>query len=87
MGERLYLSKIIISLKKSILDPQGKAVHHALQSFNLVEVEQVRIGKIIEMKLNCVTQKEAERITEEACKKLLANPVMENYSFTIEEIE
>jgi phosphoribosylformylglycinamidine synthase PurS subunit len=74
-------------LKKSILDPQGKVVHHALQSFNLAEVEQVRIGKMIEMNLNCSTQKEAERITEEACKKLLANPIMENYSYTIEEIE
>lgn len=83
----MYLAKIIISLKKSILEPQGKAVHHALQSFNLVEVEEVRIGKVIEMKLNCSTRKEAEKITEEACKKLLANPVMENYSFTIEEIE
>ena len=83
----MYLAKIIISLKKSILDPQGKAVHHALQSFNLGEVEQVRIGKIIELKLNCSTKKEAERITEEACKKLLANPVMENYYFTVEEAD
>jgi phosphoribosylformylglycinamidine synthase len=83
----LYLAKITVSLKKSILDPQGQVVHHALQSFQLSEVEYVRIGKMIEMRLNCSTQKDAERITEEACKKLLANPVMENYSFTVEKVE
>ena len=80
----MYLAKVIVTLRKSILDPQGKAVHHALESLEMEAVEEVRIGKYIEMKLQCSTQEEAHRITEEACKKLLANPVMEDYVFSLE---
>ena len=82
----MYLAKIIITLRKSILDPQGKAVHHALDSLAMNEVQEVRIGKFIEMKIKTKDKMHAERITEEACKKLLANPVMEDYSFSVEPI-
>lgn len=82
----MYLAKILITLRKSILDPQGKAVHHALQSLKLCGIEEVRIGKFIEIKISSKNKKEAENIAEEACKKLLANPVMENYTFSIEEL-
>jgi phosphoribosylformylglycinamidine synthase len=80
----VYLAQITITLRKSILDPQGKAVHHAIESLQMSSIEEVRIGKYIEMKINVNTQDEAKRITEEACKKLLANPVMEDYSYSIE---
>jgi phosphoribosylformylglycinamidine synthase subunit PurS len=83
----LYLSKIIITLRKSILDPQGKAVHHALGSLRMGSVTDVRIGKYIEMKIDTPTTEGAEKITIEACKKLLANPVMEDFSFTLEKLE
>ena len=82
----MFIAKIIVTLRKSILDPQGKAVHHALTSLQLHSVEEIRIGKFIEMKINSANKEEAERITEEACKKLLANPVMEDFSFTIEKL-
>jgi phosphoribosylformylglycinamidine synthase len=82
----VYLAQITITLRKSILDPQGKAVHHAIESLRMSLVEEVRIGKYIEMKINVDTQGEAKRITEEACKKLLANPVMEDYTFSVEKI-
>ena len=82
----MYLAKITIILRKSILDIQGKAVHHALTSLHMNLVEEVRIGKFIEMKINTGDQEEAVRITNEACKKLLANPVMEDFSFTVEKI-
>lgn len=84
--ENVYLAKIIVILRKSILDPQGKAVHHALQSLGMENVEDVRMGKFIEMKIISTDQSEAERITEEACKKLLANPVMEDYTFSLEKM-
>ena len=82
----MYLSKVIVTLRKSILDPQGKAVHHALESLGMESVQEVRIGKLIEMKINSVNENDAARVTEEACKKVLANPVMEDFSFTIEKI-
>ncbi len=83
----MFLAKVNVKLRPSILDPQGKAVHHALQSLGLGNVHEVRLGKMIEVKIDCADQKEAERIAETACKKLLANPIMENYSFIIEKIE
>jgi phosphoribosylformylglycinamidine synthase len=82
----VYLAKITVTLRKSILDPQGKAVHHALESLRLDDVQEVRIGKFIELNINASRQEDAARITEEACKKLLANPVMEDYSFSLEKV-
>ena len=55
----MYRAKIIVTLRKSILDPQGKAVHHALESLGMKSVEEVRIGKCIEMKLNSATAEDA----------------------------
>jgi len=82
----MFLAKIIITLRKSMLDPQGKAVHHALQSLQMRDVQEVRIGKLIEMKINSTEKDQAEKVTEEACKKLLANPVMEDYTFSVEKL-
>ena len=82
----MYLAKIMITLRKSILDPQGKAVHHALQSLRIQEVQEVRIGKFIEMKINSTEEGRAKQVTEEACRKLLANPVMEDFTFSVEEV-
>lgn len=83
----MYLAKIIITLRKSILDPQGKAVHHALGSLGLTSVQEVRMGKYIEMTIDATTVREADEITQKACKKLLANPVMEDYNYSIEDIK
>ena len=81
-----YRARITVTLRKSILDPQGKAIHHALESLGLAGVGDVRIGKYIEMTLTSPSKAEAERAAGEACSRLLANPVMEDYSFTIEEV-
>jgi len=80
----VYHSNISITLRKSILDPQGKAVEHAIHSLGYPTVQDVRIGKHIELTINSSTKEEAEQITEHVCKKLLANPVMEDYSFRVE---
>ena len=82
----MFLAKITITLRKSILDPQGKAIHHALESLNMQAVRDVRLGKFVEMKIETAAQTEAERITEEACKRLLANPVMEDFSCSVEKL-
>ena len=82
----MFISKITITLRPSILDPQGKAIHHALESLGLAAARSVRMGKYLEMTIDASSRAEAERITEESCRKLLANPVMEDFNFTIEPV-
>jgi phosphoribosylformylglycinamidine synthase PurS subunit len=79
----LYLSKIRITLRKSILDPQGKAVEHSIESLGYKNIKDTRIGKYIELTLEAASEADARKTTEEVCKKLLANPVMEDYDFEI----
>ena len=79
----MYSSRIKITLRKSILDPQGKAVEHSIESLGYKNVKDTRIGKYIELKLDASSEGEARKITDEVCKKLLANPVIEDYEFEI----
>jgi phosphoribosylformylglycinamidine synthase len=79
----MYLAKIKITLRKSILDPQGKAVEHSLKSLGYDEIVDTRIGKYIELKINAKSEEEANNIADKACEKLLANLVMEDYEFEI----
>ncbi len=78
-------AKVYISYKEGILDPQGKTVGGALQTMDLKGISDVRIGKYIEIVFNGVTKEEASLLTEESCKKLLANPNTETYRFELEE--
>lgn len=82
----MFQSNITVTLRKSILDPQGKAVEHAIHSLGYSPVEDVRIGKHIQLSINSPSKEEAERITDDVCKKLLANMVMEDYTFTVEKV-
>ncbi len=68
---------------KELLDPQGKAVMGGLQNLGIKTVQDVRIGKTIQLQVDAVSSDEAKKIAEEASKKLLANPVMEYYEITI----
>lgn len=81
----MYHSKIHVTLRKSILDPQGKAVEHGIHSLGYESVNHVRMGKYVELDVNTEQQEEAERITREVCERLLANPVMEDFHFSIEQ--
>jgi phosphoribosylformylglycinamidine synthase subunit PurS len=83
----VFHSKVYITLKKSILDPQGKAVEQGIHSLGFEAVSDVRIGKYIEMDIDTDSRDEAERMTKEISEKLIANLVMEGYSFTIEPIK
>jgi len=82
-GEAVFLAKIRVTLRPSILDPQGKAVAHAIGTLNVGPVEDVRMGKYAEMRIRASSEMEAKKITEDVCKKLLANPVMEDFSFEV----
>jgi len=79
----LYTSKINIKIRDTILDPQGKAVEHSLKSLGFNSVTDTRIGKYIELKIDTLSEEDAKKITEETCRKLLANPVMEDYEFIV----
>jgi len=81
-----YKAKIRVTLRQSILDVQGKAVQHALENLGYASVDKARIGKYIEVRINEDDEAEAERISDEICRKLLANPVMEDYSIELEKI-
>ena len=79
-------SRIHITLRPSILDPQGKAVSHAIGSLGVAGVQSVRMGKYIEVTFDGSDVDAARTATEEICKKLLANPVMEDYRFDVESV-
>jgi phosphoribosylformylglycinamidine synthase subunit PurS len=83
----VFHSKVFVTLKKSILDPQGKAVEQGIHSLGFMSVGNVRIGKYIEMDVDVDSREEADRITREISDKLLANLVMEGYSFTVEDVK
>lgn len=76
-------AKITITLKNGVLDPQGKAIEGALKGLGFDGATDVRQGKVIELKLSETDEAAARAKTEEMCKKLLANPVMENYAIEI----
>ena len=76
-------AKIIITLKNGVLDPQGKAIEGALRGLGFEGVSDVRQGKEIELNLDESDEASARAKAEEMCKKLLANPVMENYAIEI----
>ncbi|NIP30030.1 MAG: phosphoribosylformylglycinamidine synthase subunit PurS [Candidatus Dadabacteria bacterium] len=81
-----YLVKIEVSLKSVVLDPQGKTVLSALKSLGFENVEDARIGKLIELKTKGNSEESVRSDTIEMCEKLLANPVIEDYSINISEI-
>jgi len=83
----MYKANICITLRSSILDPQGKAVGHALETLGYDAVERVRMGKYVEMWIDEATEEAAEHAARAACENLLANPVMEDYSIVLEKIE
>lgn len=77
------LAKIYVTLKKGVLDPQGKAVQYSLESLGYNEVKDIRLGKYMEVRLDDVHGDKAEARIKEMCEKLLANPVIEDYRFEI----
>ena len=82
-----FKARIQIRLKAGILDPQGQTIAHALQSLGFAQVQSLRTGKLMELQLTAENREMAEDIVKRACDKLLANPVTEEYSFEIEEVE
>lgn len=72
-------ARVHITLKSGVLDPQGKAIHHALEALGFSGIGQVRQGKVIELELAEADRDKARDRIDEMCRKLLANTVIENY--------
>ena len=77
--------KIEVKLKPVVLDPQGKTVLQALNNLGYDEVEDARIGKLIELRLSDGSEANVRERVDEMCAKLLSNPVIENFEINIEE--
>ncbi len=76
-------AKVYVTLKRSVLDPQGKAVHQALGSIGFSEVKDVRMGKYVELELGGLDKAQADTKIKAMCEKLLANTVIEEYRYEI----
>jgi phosphoribosylformylglycinamidine synthase len=81
----MYLARVYVTLKPTVNDPQGLTIRGALHSLGFADVESVRAGKYLEVSLAAKDRKKAEKQLTEMCRKLLANPVIEDYRFELEE--
>jgi phosphoribosylformylglycinamidine synthase len=82
----MYLAKVYITLKPTVNDPQGLTIKGALHNLGFTSVEDVRAGKYIEIRIDENDFDKAKVQMNEMCRKLLANPVIENYSFDLEKV-
>ncbi len=85
--QRKYRAKIWVTLRPSVLDPAGVAVESGLSHLGYDNVEQIRIGKYIELLITTKNEKEATQQLNAICDQMLANPVIENYRFDLIEVE
>ncbi len=79
-----FQAEIDVMPKKEILDPQGKAVSGSMKNLGLSEITNIRIGKHISLAIEADSEDDATQKVEQACKKLLANLIMESYTFKIQ---
>ena len=81
-----FLARVYVSLKPTVNDPQGLTIADGLRSLGFSEVEGVRAGKYIEVRLTASSADEARRRVDAMCDRLLANPIIETYRFEVEEV-
>jgi len=83
----LYQAKIFVTLRPSVLDPAGVAVKSGLKQMGYDNVDQVRIGKYIELTITSDSEHKARQQLDKICDQMLSNPVIENYRFDLTEVE
>ncbi len=82
----MFLAKVRVTLKPTVNDPEGITIARALGRLGFDSVESVRSGKYFEVKLDQAEKADAEQQVQEMCQKLLANPVIERFSFEVEPV-
>jgi phosphoribosylformylglycinamidine synthase len=79
-----YSVEVRIAPRQGLLDPQGKAIQNALHSLDFESVADVRVGRLVRLRLTAESAEDAEALTDEMCRKLLANPVTEDYDIRVD---
>ena len=87
MSEQTFLARVYVSLKPTVNDPQGITIAGALESLGFPGVVDVRSGRFLQVTLMADDKAGAESVVDEMCSRLLANPVIETYSFEVEATE
>lgn len=82
----MFLARVYVTLKPTVNDPPGLTIRGGLHSLGFSSVESVRAGKYMEIRLDASSQGDAEARVTEMCRKLLANPVIEDFRFTVEDL-
>jgi phosphoribosylformylglycinamidine synthase subunit PurS len=82
-----YMAEVRITPRAGLLDPEGKAVQSALRSLEFEHVDDVRIGRLIRLRLQAASDSAARESTEAMCRKLLANPVTEDFEIVLQQGE
>ena len=83
MSDSRWRARVFVTLKPVVNDPQGLAIRGGLHQMGYAGVESVRAGKFLELTVRAAERAEAERLVEEMCRRLLANPVIEDFRFTL----
>ena len=81
----MFLARVYVTLKPTVNDPQGLTVRGGLHALGFRSVDDVRVGKYMEIRLDAPSSEEAAAQIQEMCRKLLANPVIEHFRFDLEE--
>ena len=81
----MYLARIYVTLKPAVNDPQGQTVLSSLKSLGFAQVDDVRMGKYLELRIDEADRSRAEAMVADMCRKLLSNPVIEEFSFELHE--
>lgn len=81
----MFKATIQVTLKESVLDPQGKAIKNSLHDMGFQDIQDIRIGKYFEVLIDTDDHADAEKQVQTICDKLLVNPVVENFSFQLKE--
>lgn len=82
----MFLARVYVTLKPTVNDPPGLTIRGALHSLGFTSVESVRSGKYMEIRLDAPSREDAEAQVTEMCRKLLANPVIEDFRFEVEQL-
>lgn len=82
-----FIAEINVMPLKALLDPQGKAVTHSMKNIGFTEVSNVRIGKHITLEIEAKSKEIAMERVNEACNKILSNPIMEGFDYTLTEVK
>ena len=81
----MYLAKVYVTLKPTVNDPQGQTVLATLRNLGFASARDVRVGKFLELRIDELDRSRAQDLVNEICEKLLANPVIEEFRFDLEE--